>query len=200
MGILSGSASVRQYYVLGPRPAESELDQQLREHRFRPFEGGLDEERSGFRNWRNPILEDPEAGVNLLGDGWAMLAVLIETRKVPGKLLKAHVAKRIKTLMKEGGAAFISKEQRAQIKEEIKAELLPKAPPTQKVVEVAWNMKKGVLFAGAPGTKGETALRVLMMRGFNCEIQQTLPLHRAAQAGIAPECLEESVALTLGGE
>jgi len=200
MGILSGSASVRQYYVLGPRPTESELDEKLNEHRFRPFEGGQDEERSGFRNWRNPILEEPEAGVNLLGDGWVMLAILIETRKVPGKLLKAHVAKRIKTLMTEGGAAFVGKEQRALIKEEVKAELLPKMPPTQKVVEAAWNLRKGVLFAGSPGAKGESALRALLLRGFNCEIQQTLPLHRAAQAGIALERLEESVALVLGGE
>lgn len=184
MGLHKGAVSPKLFSVLGPVPSEEKLDEMLFQFRFRPFEDGTEEERSGFRSWRNPLLDEPEAHFNIL-DGKALLTILIETRKVPGKVLNAHVQKRVSTVIAEKNLAFLGKNARKSIKEEVKTMLLAKAQPCQKVVEVAWDLHRGMIVAGSPGKNGESLLRVLLRRAFGVELQPVLPVHLAAGSGIS---------------
>jgi DNA recombination-dependent growth factor C len=175
MSLLQGSLSLRRFLVLGPVPAEQDLVEGLRQDHFRPFEDGLEEERLGWCDWRNPLICPPDENW-VVQERFAIFGLRIDTRRVPASLLKAHVDLRTQQLMKEKDLAFVGKEARISLQDEIKVELLRKVLPTPKVVEVAWDLKGGVLWTTASSSKTQGALTGLFMKSFGCELQPLAPL------------------------
>lgn len=175
MSLLQGSLSLRRFLVLGPVPGEQDLIEGLRQDHFRPFEDGLEEERLGWCDWRNPLVCPPDEDW-VVQERFAIFGLRIDTRRVPPSLLKAHVDLRTQQLMKEKDLAFVGKEARISLQDEIKVELLRKVLPTPKVVEVAWDLKGGVLWTTASSTKTQGALVGLFMKSFGCELQPLAPL------------------------
>ncbi len=175
MSLLQGSLSLRRFLVLGPVPGEQDLVEGLRQDHFRPFEDGLEEERLGWCDWRNPLICPPDENW-VVQERFAIFGLRIDTRRVPPSLLKAHVDLRTQQLMKEKDLAFVGKEARLSLQDEINVELLRKVLPTPKVVEVAWDLKGGVLWTTASSTKTQGALVGLFMKSFGCELQPLAPL------------------------
>ncbi len=175
MSLLQGSLSLRRFLVLGPVPGEQDLVEGLCQDHFRPFEDGLEEERLGWCDWRNPLICPPDENW-VVQERFAIFGLRIDTRRVPPSLLKAHVDLRTQQLMKEKDLAFVGKEARISLQDEIKVELLRKVLPTPKVVEVAWDLKGGVLWTTASSTKTQGALVGLFMKSFGCELQPLAPL------------------------
>lgn len=175
MSLLQGSLSLRRFLVLGPVPAEQDLLEGLQQDQFRPFQDGLEEERLGWCDWRNPLICPPE-GDWVLQERFAIFGLRIDTRRVPAMLLKAYVDLRTQQLMKEKDLAFVGKEARISLQDEVKVELLRKVLPTPKVIEVAWDLKGGVLWTTASSSKTQGALVGLFMKSFGCELQPLAPL------------------------
>jgi DNA recombination-dependent growth factor C len=175
MSLLQGSLSLRRFLVLGPVPADQDLVEGLRQDQFRPFEDGLEEERLGWCDWRNPLICPPDDNW-VIQERFAIFGLRIDTRRVPPSLLKAHVDLRTQQLMKEKDLAFVGKEARISLQDEVKVELLLKVLPTPKVVEVAWDLKGGVLWTTASSSKTQGALVGLFMKSFGCELQPLAPL------------------------
>ena len=190
MSLLQGTLSLRRFLVLGPVPAEQELMEGLRQDQFRPFEDGLEEERLGWCDWRNPLITPPDEGW-VSQERFAIFALRLDTRRVPAALLKAHVDLRLQKLMKEKDLAFIGKEARISLQDEVKADLLRRVLPTPKVVEVAWDLKGGVLWTTASSSKTQSALTGLFMKSFGCELQPLAPLLLAGR--LAPRLPVESL-------
>lgn len=190
MSLLQGSLSLRRFLVLGPVPGEADLIAGLAQDRFRPFEDGLEEERVGWCDWRNPLLTPPEADW-VMQDRFALFALRIDTRRVPNVLLKAHVELRAQQIVKEKDLKGLGREARVSLQDEVKSELLQKVLPTPKVVEVAWDLKGGVLWTTAGSSKVQSALVGLFMKSFGCELQPLAPLVLAAR--LAPHLPVEAL-------
>lgn len=190
MSLLQGTLSLRRFLVLGPIPAEAELLEGLRQDQFRPFEDGMEEERMGWCDWRNPLITPPEEAW-VSQERFAIFGLRLDTRRVPATLLRAHVDLRLQKLMKEKDLAFIGKEARLSLQDEVKVELLRKVLPTPKVVEVAWDLKGGVLWTTASSSKTQGALTSLFMKSFGCELQPLAPLLLAGR--LAPHLPVESL-------
>jgi DNA recombination-dependent growth factor C len=190
MSLLQGTLSLRRFLVLGPVPAEKDLQEGLRKDHFRPFEDGMEEERVGWCDWRNPLITPPEEAW-VSQERFAIFGLRMDTRRVPATLLKAHVDLRLHKLMKEKDLAFIGKEARISLQDEVKVELLKKVLPTPRVVEVAWDLKGGVLWTTASSSKTQGALTGLFMKSFGCELQPLAPLLLAGR--LAPHLPVEAL-------
>ncbi len=175
MSLLQGSLSLRRFLVLGPVPGEQDLVEGLKQDHFRPFEDGLEEERLGWCDWRNPLICPPDENW-VVQERFAIFGLRIDTRRVPPSLLKAHVDLRTQQLLKEKDLAFVGKEARLSLQDEVKVELLRKVLPTPKVIEVAWDLKGGILWTTASSSKTQGALTGLFMKSFGCELQPLAPL------------------------
>jgi DNA recombination-dependent growth factor C len=175
MSMLQGTVSLKRFLVLGPVPDEAELLSGLEQNQFRPFQDGLEEERMGWCDWRNPLITPPD-GDWVSQDRFAVFALRIDSRRVPPALLKAHVDLRMQSLLKEKDLAFIGKEARISLADEVKVDLLRKVLPTPKVVEVAWDLKGGVLWTTASSSKAQGALTTLFIKSFGSEIHPLAPL------------------------
>jgi DNA recombination-dependent growth factor C len=175
MSMLQGTVSLKRFLVLGPVPDEKDLQAGLEQDQFRPFQDGLEEERMGWCDWRNPLITPPEE--NWVGqERFAVFALRIDTRRVPSALLKAHVDLRLQALQKEKDLLFIGKEARISLADEVKVELLRKVLPTPRVVEVAWDLQGGILWTTASSSKAQGALASLFIKSFGCEIHPLAPL------------------------
>jgi DNA recombination-dependent growth factor C len=123
----------------------------------------------------------------------------MDVRRVPSATLNAKVDLRCKALLEEG-LAFIGKEARISMREEIRAELLCKVLPTPHSYELAWDMKGGLLLTSASSCKAAGALTGLFLKSFGCELQPLAPLILAGRVdpaffiesliNLAPLCLE----------
>ena len=175
MSILQGTVSLKRFLVLGPVPDEKDLQSGLNQDQFRPFTDGLEEERVGWCDWRNPLITPPDE--NWVGqERFAVFALRIDTRRVPSTLLKAHVDLRLQALQKERDLTFVGKEARISLADEVKVELLRKVLPTPKVIEVAWDLKGGILWTTASSAKAQGVLSSLFIKSFGCEIHPLAPL------------------------
>lgn len=183
MSLLQGGLSLRRFLVLGPVPDESDIVDGLNQDQFRPFQDGLEEERMGWCDWRNPLICPPDKDW-VMQERFAVFGVRIDTRRVPTSLLKAHVDLRAQQIMKEKDLAFVGKEARVSLQDEIKVELLTKVLPVPKVIEVAWDLKGGMLWTTASSSKTQGALTGLFMKSFGCELQPLGPLLLAGR--VAP--------------
>ena len=190
MGLLQGGLSLRRYLALGPVPEEKELLEALEGNPFRPFQDGSEEERMGWVDWRNPLIVPPERDW-VMQDRFALFSLRIDTRRVPPILLKAHVDLRLAALQKEKDLAFVGKEARIALQDEVKADLLRKVLPTPRVVDVAWDLKGGVLWTTAASGKAQSALLQLFHKSFGIEIQPMTPLHLASR--LCPELPPEAL-------
>ena len=175
MSLLQGTLSLRRFLVLGPIPTEADLLEGLRQDAFRPFEDGLEEERMGWCDWRNLLITPPE-GDWVVQERFAIFGLRVDTRKVPGTLLKAMVDLRLQNLQKEKDLAFVGKEARISLQDEVKAELLRKVLPTPRTAEVAWDLKGGMLWTTASSNAMQSALTGLFLKSFGCELQPLAPL------------------------
>jgi DNA recombination-dependent growth factor C len=190
MSLYQGGLGLRRFLVLGPVPEDDALAEGLAENRFRPFQDGLEEERAGWCDWRNPLIIPPDAAW-VRQDRFAVFGLRIDTRRVPSALLKAHVDLRIRQLMAEKDLAFIGKEARISIQDEVKAELLHKVVPAMRVSDLAWDLKGGVLWTTATSGRAVSAVIDLFMKSFGAELQ---PLHPLLLAGrVAPELPVETL-------
>lgn len=190
MSLLQGTVSLKRFLVLGPVPAEKDLLAGLEQDQFRPFQDGLEEERMGWCDWRNPLILPPD-GDWVSQDRFAVFALRMDTRRVPPALLKAHVDLRLQSLQREKDLAFVGKEARISLADEVKVELLRKVLPTPRMIEVAWDLKGGVLWTTASSSKAQGALSSLFIKSFGCEIHPLAPLVLAGR--LCPELPVESL-------
>ncbi len=175
MSLLQGTLSLRRFLVLGPVPTAADLLEGLRQDTFRPFEDGLEEERLGWCDWRNLLITPPE-GEWVMQERFAVFGLRLDTRRVPAALLKAQVDLKLHSLQKEKDLAFIGKEARISLQDEVKADLLRKVLPTPRVAEVAWDLKGGLLWTTASSNQIQSALVGLFIKSFGCELQPLAPL------------------------
>ncbi len=175
MSMLQGTVSLKRFLVLGPVPGEEDLLAGLAQDQFRPFQDGLEEERMGWCDWRNPLITPPD-GNWVSQERFAVFGLRIDTRRVPPTLLKAHVDLRLQALQKEKDLTFVGKEARISLADEVKVELLRKVLPSPKVVEVAWDLKGGILWTTASSSKAQGALASLFIKSFGCEVHPLAPL------------------------
>ena len=175
MSLLQGTLSLRRFLVLGPVPSEQELMEGLRQDAFRPFEDGLEEERMGWCDWRNLLIAPPDEDW-VSQERFAIFALRQDTRRVPSALLKAQLELKLQGLQKDKDLAFVGKEARISLQDEVKEELLRKVLPVPKVSEVAWDLKGGMLWTTASSTKTQSALIGLFIKSFGLELQPLAPL------------------------
>lgn len=86
-----GTATFRRFLALGPVPNEEKIREALDEDQFRPFQSGSEEVRSGWCDWRNPLVVPAEEDMPLMVGDWAHM----------GLRMRAHLNLRMQRLVKE---------------------------------------------------------------------------------------------------
>lgn len=199
MSLLQGNITAHRLLALGPVPDEATIAKGLAEHQFRPFQDGVEEIRTGTADWRNLMIVPPDPDYVMIDTRYVIFGLRADTRKVPPAMLKAHIDLRLQRLMQEQDLAFIGKEGRISIQDEVKLDLLKKIMPTPKMVDVVWNTKTGQVWTiGATASlKSEIAKIFLLAFGIEMRPYGMPDWVSAAGSTIGPR-LETLDALQIG--
>lgn len=169
MGLFTkGTATVRRAFAMGPVPERERVQEGLTKDRFRPFGDGSDEKTFGWAHWGN-IEKPADLDTSEVEDCY-LFAMRVDTRRVPGSLLKLRLNDAIEK------AGFMDKKAKADLKAEIKAELLQEIVPTPKSVEVAWDFKHGVVYTSATSKSDWSDLAELFSKTWNIDLMPMAPL------------------------
>jgi len=168
MGVLKGSATFTRYRVVGDMPVDFRnfFDKQIKLHAFREISTGLEEKSLGWTSIENVLDRNFEYANYSLGN-YAIFSLRIDRKTVPPALLKLKVLEAEKKYIEENNLKKIYREQRAEIRDAVRRELLGKAPPVPSFYEVCWALSQGWLILGTLSPKVFDDFEDLFKRSFN---------------------------------
>ena len=147
MGAFTGGLTYKTYYVHDALPERwrDPFEAGVKRNTFRPLNPEGEEERSiGWCSPHFPLDLDLHSGVFLYNE-YIVLAMRIDTLKVPGPLLRIYAEQEARRLMVEQNRGSMSRYERSEIKERIRRELRRKIIPTIRTIDVAWSWQDGVV-------------------------------------------------------
>jgi len=147
MGALQGGLTYRQYRVKEKLPTtwQAKVQKGLVSNVAKPLdpEGEFDR----VVGWCSAqFILDTDMSLDLcLQDPYLVVALRVETIKIPGGLLKVHCESEERKVKRELKKEALSRYERAEIREQVEARLRKRVLPTMKSFEVLWNTETGVV-------------------------------------------------------
>ena len=166
MGIQSASATFTRFFV--PKVITEDfwglVDEKIRAARFKDCEDGQ-EQAVGFSSWDDFFDSEFEFGSYHKGE-YVAFNFRVDQRKVPPIILKQHVRRAIEKYRKEHEGKWPSRQERAEINENIQNWLLTRVLPQPSHCEVVWNSAADWMLVGTTSTRTMDALLELFERHF----------------------------------
>jgi hypothetical protein len=145
MGLVSGGLNGRRFRIHTPLPQgfRDRYLEALRESAFVPVPDAADKEpRSGWVDIFEPANTQFELNTFLF-DRYVALALRTDKKSVNGRYFKIALAERIAQVMEMRGVEKLSKDEKAQISEDLERELHGRALPSVSTCDVAWDTHTG---------------------------------------------------------
>ena len=151
----TGTVSFRIFENDTPATAE-EVINGLRSYTAPPLDT-LDKEP--LAGWCSPrFIGDLDISDENCRSGRFVSAQLMKAeKKIPASLLKVYCKMEEIAVMKSRGAKFLNRKERSEIKERIKAELLPQMPPTLTAIQMVHDTESNRVYASAMSEKQHDA-------------------------------------------
>ncbi len=171
-----GSLTFRTYRVSGKNatPTAEAVAEKLAAFKFNGL-GNADEGMAS--GWIAPehLFDGEFDPIKMMRGHYVCFALRIDTRRVPGGLLAAHVAMEEKAWKEANGTDKIPGGKRREIKRDLKAKLLEETPPTQRAFGVFWRIRSKKLFFQSTSKGANNELVELFARTFDLSLEPQLP-------------------------
>ncbi|MGA1825856.1 MAG: recombination-associated protein RdgC [bacterium] len=170
MGLISTSSSFCRYQVKDPVPKDyhEHYAQEIRRNCFREIEENSDIERSsGWVNIMN-IFDTAFPGEEFFQDTFIALSLRIDTRRIPSHILRQYCTKAEEEKKADIGKNFLSKEDRENIRDRVKFQLLRKIIPTIRTFDMIWDIHKGEILFSSLNEKIGDEFQELFKKTFDC--------------------------------
>ncbi len=175
MGLLKGTLTFTRYRLPGklPRNFREFVDGQIKAYAFREGSSGTEEISSGWTGLENILDTKFEKADYLYGD-YLLLSLRLDRKAVPPALLKLKLLEAERKLS-GAGRKRITKEQRDEIKERIRIELLSRAHPVPSFYDVCWSLSGNWLLFGSISAKPAEEFETLFKKTFDTGISPFVP-------------------------
>lgn len=179
MGVLSGAMTVARFRVAGDLPEgwKETFRDRLEEFAFRePPTGMGKEEVEGWVQVHN--LLDVEFGDmnRWLYNDVILFALRVDKKRLPAKLFKATLDKKVQAWCKERDVLRAPAAIRQELKEELEENWLARTLPTVGVTEAAWHLTKGWLLLHSLSETMAERYRKRFFRTFGLKLVPWSPL------------------------
>lgn len=186
MPILSTSLGLTRYHVVGD--VEDSLWREVPERLkgndvvFKDIDATTDERSFGWCNLDNMLDMDwaespPEKG------HYFCFSLRLDTRRIPPAVFKKHCLIALSQELaqaKAEGKAFISKDRRREIKDQVMLRLRARSLPIPAVFDVVWNTQSGRILLLTTNSKVKAMFEELFEKTFGLELEALTPFALAA--------------------
>ncbi|PIE68971.1 MAG: hypothetical protein CSA21_04660 [Deltaproteobacteria bacterium] len=194
MSILAASTSLSRYRIVEdiPHTLWGEVMDRLRTFAFRDIDDTAEERSFGWVCFDNMLDEQwrtapPEKGAYLA------FSLRIDTRRIPAAVLKKHVQLALDEQMKQmkaQGGKYLTRDQKAEIKEQVKLRLRARTLPIPAYFHVIWDTDKQLVYLGTTTDKVRELFEEVFTKTFGLNLEPQTPFFKAL-ALLGPDALQD---------
>jgi recombination associated protein RdgC len=176
MGLLSSSVSITQYNVEGqlPLPVNEAVLAGLQKNSIVDIDNESDELVSGWADFENPYRSEFDlAGVSI--DTQFIFSLRIDKKSIPSKILKKYYFLEIARRLAKTGREYLSKNEKSEIREQVKTTLSLRIPATPNIYDIIWNYEAGKLWFFSNLKSANEELETLFSKTFKLTLIRIFP-------------------------
>ena len=175
MGLLEGAVRLTRYHLpeAPALPEDHELAERLEIHAFASIENSPQESSSGWVEILDPFQSRFEPHRFRFGDLVA-LALRTDSRRLSPAVLKRYLTLAEADLRARADQG-LSREQRRELKDRVRLELLGRIPVSTRVCEAVWFTMEGEVWLAGAGTKDREVFEDLWRRTFGFGLVWQIP-------------------------
>ena len=176
MGLLTGSASLTRFSVVGEIPGSfwDFVAERVAAHSFKDIDDTMDEYSIGWVSVAD-MFDAGFAYSSYAAGDYVALTMRIDERKVTPSVLKKYVMKEEARIKMEQQILRLGRAARIEIKERIRAELVRKSPPVPSTYDLCWNLAENTLLFLSTSKKAMALLEDLFKETFNVSLILQIP-------------------------
>jgi len=181
MGLLSRTATFVRYSVEGQLPDNfwNFAAERIAQFSFHDIDDTFDEYSMGWVSVDNMFDTAFDYASYAVGD-CITLSLRIDERKVANAVLNKFTLKEEERIKKEKEIPRLNKNHRAQIKEDVRLQLVKRALPVPSVYDLSWNLANNTLLFFSTSTKAQSVLEDFFKECFGLTIVLQVPFLAAA--------------------
>lgn len=176
MGLLTGSASLTRFSVVGELPESfwEFVAERVAALSFKDIDDTLDEYSIGWVSVAD-MFDAGFAYSSYAAGDYVALTMRIDERKVNPSVLKKFVMKEEERVKREKQVPRLSRSVRLEIKERIRTELIRKSPAIPSTYDLCWNLADNTLLFFSTGKKAMALLEDLFKETFKLSLILQIP-------------------------
>jgi DNA recombination-dependent growth factor C len=179
LGILSASVSLTRYRIVEKVPDNlwPNIPDLLIKHSFQEIENSAEERSFGWTCLDDMLDTNWETAAPKKGS-YLTFALRLDTRRVPPAVLKKHYTlelEKLKNSMQEQGKKFVSKEQKKELKDQVRLKLLAKTLPVPAQFDVFWNVGNNRVYLASTTDKIRQMFEELFTQSFELHLEAQDP-------------------------
>jgi len=181
MGLLEGAVRLTRYHLSDAPdlPQDGELAERLRTHAFVSIENAPQESSSGWVEILDPFSIRFEPQSFRFGDIVA-LALRTDSRRLAPAVLKRYLTM-AEADLKQRADPRLSRDQRRELKDRVRLDLLTRIPVATRVLEAVWFTNEGEIWLAGVGAKERELFEDLWRRTFGSGLVWQIPILLAAR-------------------
>ena len=180
MGFMSASAGMTRYRIVEediPSSLWHEIEDRLKRNAFRDIDGSAEERSFGWVSFDNML--DPEFALCPPEKGpYLTFTLRLDTRRIPPAVLKKHVAvamNQAMQAMREQGKKFLTKEQKAEIRDQVELRLRARTLPIPACFDVIWDTNRQRVYIASTQSKLTELFEELFTHTFGLHLEPLTP-------------------------
>ncbi len=183
MALLSASGSFTRYTIVGDVPDAVLRDpvDRLKRYAFQDIDATADERSFGWVSFED-MLDAHFASAPVQKAHYLLFCLRLDTRRISPAVFKKHLRMAMdaeRQTGKEGGRAFVTKDRRTEIAEQVKLRLMAKSLPIPAVFDAVWNVDTREVLLNSTNAKVRNLFEDLFTLTFELHLAPMTPFFLA---------------------
>jgi hypothetical protein len=186
VGFFSANFSFTRYRVSEPI-ADSlwpEIPGRLKAHGFRDIDAGAEERSFGWTSFED-MLDPAFKGAPPEKGAYLAFGLRLDTRRIAPAVMKKHLTLALeayRATLAEAGRTAVSREEKEEIREQVRLKLMSRSLPVPAVFDVVWNTQTNRILLGSTRDKVQELFEELFHRTFGVRALPLLPYFLAMES------------------
>ena len=176
MGILSSSVSITRYRVEGKikAPILETVGSGLKKNAIAEIDDDISEKAVGWTSFHKPYHPDFYGSSFVYGKD-LVFSLRIDKKSIPAKVLKKHFTIESARLLAKSGREFLSRNEKADLKDQIVGRLSLRIPATPNVYDLIWSYEDSSLWFFSSLKAANEELETLFRHSFDLTLIRLFP-------------------------
>jgi len=176
MGILSSSVSITRYKVEGKikAPILETVGSGLKKNAIAEIDDDISEKAVGWTSFHKPYHPDFYGSSFVYGKD-LVFSLRIDKKSIPAKVLKKHFTIESARLLAKSGREFLSRNEKADLKDQIVGRLSLRIPATPNVYDLIWSYEDSSLWFFSSLKAANEELETLFRHSFDLTLIRLFP-------------------------